>query len=29
MLARKGYPVDLSMQVIRDAVREAPEHQRD
>jgi regulatory protein len=29
MLARKGYPVDLSMQVIRDAVREAPEHRRD
>jgi regulatory protein len=29
MLARKGYPVDLSMRVIRDAVREAPEHQRD
>jgi regulatory protein len=29
MLARKGYPADLSMQVIRDAVREAPEHRRD
>jgi regulatory protein len=29
VLARKGYPADLSMQVIRDAVREAPEHQRD
>lgn len=29
MLARKGYPADLSMQVIRDAVRGAPEHQRD
>lgn len=29
MLARKGYPADLSMQVIRAAVREAPEHRRD
>lgn len=29
MLARKGYPGDLSMQVIREAVRGAPEHQRD
>ena len=29
MLARKGYPADLSMQVVRAAVREAPEHQRD
>ncbi|WP_346767489.1 regulatory protein RecX [Knoellia koreensis] len=29
MLARKGYPADLSMQVIREAVRQAPEHQRD
>ncbi len=29
MLARKGYPSDLSMRVVREAVREAPEHQRD
>ena len=29
MLARKGYPADLSMQVVREAVRQAPEHQRD
>ena len=29
MLARKGYPADLSMRVIRDAVAAAPEHQRD
>ena len=29
MLARKGYPADLSMQVVREAVRGAPEHQRD
>lgn len=29
MLARKGYPADLAMQVVRAAVREAPEHQRD
>ena len=29
MLARKGYPSDLTMRVVREAVREAPEHQRD
>ena len=29
MLARKGYPADLSMAVIREAVANAPEHQRD
>jgi regulatory protein len=29
LLARKGYPSDLSMRVVREAVREAPEHQRD
>ena len=29
MLARKGYPSDLSMRIVREAVREAPEHQRD
>jgi regulatory protein len=29
MLARKGYPSELSMRVVREAVREAPEHQRD
>jgi len=29
MLARKGYPAELSMRVVREAVREAPEHQRD
>lgn len=29
MLARKGYPSDVSMRVVREAVREAPEHQRD
>jgi regulatory protein len=29
MLARKGYPADLSMAVIRQAVAAAPEHQRD
>jgi regulatory protein len=29
MLARKGYPADLSMAVIREAIATAPEHQRD
>jgi regulatory protein len=29
MLARKGYPADLSMAVIREALAAAPEHQRD
>ncbi len=29
MLARKGYPAALSMRIVREAVREAPEHQRD
>jgi regulatory protein len=29
MLARKGYPADLSMSVIREALAEAAEHQRD
>jgi regulatory protein len=29
MLARKGYPGDLAMSVIREAVAGAPEHQRD
>lgn len=29
MLARKGYPSDLALRVIREAVREAPEHRRD
>src|SRR6476620_9960368 len=29
MLARKGYPADLSMSVIRDALAQAAEHQRD
>ena len=29
MLARKGYPAELSMRIVREAVREAPEHQRD
>ncbi len=29
MLARKGYGADLAMRVVREAVREAPEHQRD
>jgi regulatory protein len=29
MLARKGYSSELSMRVIRQAVAEAPEHQRD
>lgn len=29
LLARKGYGSDIAMRVVRDAVREAPEHQRD
>ena len=29
MLARKGYPGELAMRVIREAVADAPEHQRD
>ncbi|WP_406831360.1 regulatory protein RecX [Pedococcus sp. KACC 23699] len=29
MLARKGYPADLSMAVIREALAQAEEHQRD
>ena len=29
MLARKGYDAEVAMRVVRDAVREAPEHQRD
>jgi regulatory protein len=29
MLARKGYPSEMSMRLVREAVREAPEHQRD
>jgi regulatory protein len=29
MLARKGYPAELSMRVIRQALAQAPEHQRD
>lgn len=29
MLARKGYGCDVAIAVVRDAVREAPEHQRD
>ena len=29
MLARKGYPADLAMSVIRAAIADAPEHQRD
>lgn len=29
MLARKGYPADVTMRVVREAVREAPEHRRD
>ncbi len=29
MLARKGYPSELTMRIVREAVREAPEHQRD
>ena len=29
MLARKGYPADLAMAVVREAIAGAPEHQRD
>ncbi len=29
MLARKGYAADVAMRVVREAVRAAPEHQRD
>jgi regulatory protein len=29
MLARKGYDADVAMRVVREAVRDAPEHQRD
>lgn len=29
MLARKGYPADVALPVVRAAVAEAPEHQRD
>jgi regulatory protein len=29
MLARKGYPADLAMRVVRDAIADSPEHQRD
>jgi regulatory protein len=29
MLARKGYPAELAMAVIREAIAAAPEHQRD
>ena len=29
MLARKGYPADLALAVVREAVAAAPEHQRD
>ena len=29
MLARKGYGSDIAMRVVREAVRDAPEHQRD
>lgn len=29
MLARKGYPSDVSMRVIREAISATPEHQRD
>lgn len=29
MLARKGYPADLAMAVIREAIADAPEHRRD
>ena len=29
MLARKGYSSELSMRLVREALREAPEHQRD
>jgi regulatory protein len=29
MLARKGYDADVALRVVREAVRDAPEHQRD
>lgn len=29
MLARKGYPSDLALRVIREALSQAPEHRRD
>ncbi len=29
MLARKGYGSEVAVRVVREAVREAPEHQRD
>ncbi len=29
MLARKGYDAEVAMRVVREAVREAPEHRRD
>lgn len=29
MLARKGYDADVALRVVREAVREAPEHRRD
>ncbi|MGL5852899.1 MAG: regulatory protein RecX [Phycicoccus sp.] len=29
MLARKGYGAEVTMRVVREAVRDAPEHQRD
>jgi regulatory protein len=29
MLARKGYPSDVSMRVIREAIADADEHRRD
>ncbi len=29
MLSRKGYSADLCLRIVREAVREAPEHQRD
>lgn len=29
LLARRGYDVDLSMRVIREAIAQAPDHQRD
>lgn len=29
MLARKGYPTEIAMRVVREAIADAPEHQRD
>ena len=29
MLARKGYPTEIAMTVVREAIADAPEHQRD